>query len=74
MCVATNQAVYMLQLKSCSIFASRQHKLIHHLKTTGRYHAFKEHLKKAVVNLVRQKFLNEASVEDPDQLQVWSVE
>ena len=60
--------VYLLHTHSFSTF--RQRKLIYHLNSTGRYHAFKEHLKKAVVNLVRQKFLSEASVKDQHQLQV----
>ena len=58
----------MVHVHSC-----RQDKLICHLKFTGRYYAFKKHLKTAVLNLIRQKFLSEASVQDPEQMEVWSV-
>ena len=54
------------------VHSCRQCKLISHLKSTGRYYAFKKHLKTAVLNLVRQKFLSEASIRDPGEMEVWS--
>ncbi len=48
----------------------RRKKLIYHLNKSGHYHAYKEHLKKSVLELVRQKFINEASTINEEELQV----
>lgn len=51
------------------ILLYRYRRLIYHLNSSGRYHVFKEHLKHAVIQLVRLKFLNEVSTKDPEKLQ-----
>ena len=48
----------------------RRKKLIYHLNQTGHYHAYKEHIKKSVLELVRQKFINEATTSNEEELQV----
>lgn len=49
----------------------RRSQLVYHLNKTGHYHAYKEHLKRSVISLVRQKFLNEASTTNQEELQAF---
>ncbi|XP_064394779.1 cilia- and flagella-associated protein 70-like isoform X2 [Halichondria panicea] len=47
----------------------RRKKLLFHLNSSGKYHAFKEQLKVSVVKLVREKYMAQAKTQDRDQLQ-----
>ncbi|XP_069761499.1 cilia- and flagella-associated protein 70 isoform X2 [Narcine bancroftii] len=49
----------------------RKHKLIFELNTSGKYFAFKEQLKHAVVKIVREKYLKTVAFEDREQLQTF---
>ncbi|XP_051877690.1 cilia- and flagella-associated protein 70 isoform X2 [Pristis pectinata] len=49
----------------------RKHKLIFELNTSGKYFAFKEQLKYAVVKIVREKYLQTVAFEDREQLQTF---
>jgi hypothetical protein len=49
---------------------ARRQKLIYELNQSGKYFAFKEQLKNAVVKIVREKYLRTTNFEDKDQLQV----
>ncbi|XP_078274401.1 cilia- and flagella-associated protein 70 isoform X2 [Rhinoraja longicauda] len=46
----------------------RKHKLIFELNTSGKYFAFKEQLKHAVVKIVREKYMQTMAFEDKEQL------
>ncbi|XP_020371487.2 cilia- and flagella-associated protein 70 [Rhincodon typus] len=49
----------------------RKHKLIFELNTSGKYFAFKEQLKHAVVKIVREKYLQTVAFENREQLQTF---
>uniref|UniRef100_UPI00398E9174 cilia- and flagella-associated protein 70 isoform X2 n=1 Tax=Pristiophorus japonicus TaxID=55135 RepID=UPI00398E9174 len=49
----------------------RKHKLIFELNTSGKYFAFKEQLKHAVVKIVREKYMQTVAFEDREQLQTF---
>ncbi|XP_043568013.1 cilia- and flagella-associated protein 70 isoform X1 [Chiloscyllium plagiosum] len=49
----------------------RKHKLIFELNTSGKYFAFKEQLKHAVVKIVREKYLRTVAFENREQLQTF---
>ncbi|XP_067859836.1 cilia- and flagella-associated protein 70 [Heptranchias perlo] len=49
----------------------RKHKLVFELNTSGKYFAFKEQLKHAVVKIVREKYLKTVAFEDREQLQTF---
>ena len=51
-------------------FEERKCQLLYSLNTSGHYHAYKEHMKRSVVQIVREKFLNEANTEDEAEMQV----
>ena len=51
------------------IFFRRQ-ELIYQLNTSGKYFAFKEQLKYAIVKIVREKYLKTTTFKDQDELQV----
>ena len=51
---------------------SRRQKLIYHLNASGKYFAFKEQLKHAVVKIVREKYLKTANFANKEELQVRS--
>ena len=44
--------------------AHRRKQLVYHLNTSGKYHLFKEQLKRVVVNVVREKFAHKKSFRD----------
>lgn len=48
----------------------RRQQLLYHLNTSGKYVAFKEQLKYAVVKIVREKYLKTTNFHDNDELQV----
>lgn len=48
----------------------RKRQLLYMLNTSGRYHAYKEHMKRSVISLVRERFLNEANTKDEAEMQV----
>ena len=48
----------------------RRQKLIYQLNSTGKYFAFKEQLKHAVVKIVREKYMKTTNFKDKDELQV----
>ncbi|XP_064621218.1 cilia- and flagella-associated protein 70-like isoform X2 [Lineus longissimus] len=50
---------------------ARRQKLIFELNQSGKYFAFKEQLKNAVVKIVREKYLKTTNFEDKDQLQAF---
>jgi tetratricopeptide (TPR) repeat protein len=52
-------------------FEDRKRQLLYSLNTSGRYHAYKEHMKKSVVSLVREKFLNEANTKSDEEKQAF---
>ena len=52
------------------MFSFRRQKLIYHLNSSGKYFAFKEQLKHAVVKIVREKYLRTTNFRDKDELQV----
>ena len=52
---------------------TRRQKLVYHLNTSGKYFAFKEQLKHAVVKIVREKYLKTTNIQDKDELQVSTV-
>ena len=54
-------------------FEERKRHLLYSLNTTGHYHAYKEHIKRSVVSIVREKFLNEANTTDEAEIQVCAV-
>ena len=54
-------------------FEERKRQLLYSLNTTGHYHAYKEHIKRSVVSIVREKFLNEANTTDEAEIQVCTV-
>ncbi|XP_067912400.1 cilia- and flagella-associated protein 70 isoform X2 [Heterodontus francisci] len=49
----------------------RKHKLIFELNASGKYFAFKEQLKHAVVKIVREKYLKTVAFENREQLQTF---
>ncbi|XP_072337875.1 cilia- and flagella-associated protein 70 isoform X2 [Scyliorhinus torazame] len=49
----------------------RKHKLIFELNTSGKYFAFKEQLKHAIVKIVREKYLQTVAFENKEQLQIF---
>ncbi|XP_072125634.1 cilia- and flagella-associated protein 70 isoform X1 [Mobula birostris] len=49
----------------------RKQKLMFELNTSGKYFAFKEQLKHAVVKIVREKYLRTVAFEDREQLQTF---
>ncbi|XP_041062560.1 cilia- and flagella-associated protein 70 isoform X2 [Carcharodon carcharias] len=49
----------------------RKHKLIFELNASGKYFAFKEQLKHAVVKIVREKYLQTVAFENREQLQTF---
>ena len=48
----------------------RRQQLVYQLNSSGKYFAFKEQLKHAVVKIVREKYLRTANFKDRDELQV----
>ncbi|XP_052097650.1 cilia- and flagella-associated protein 70-like isoform X3 [Mytilus californianus] len=50
---------------------SRRQKLIYELNSSGKYFAFKEQLKHAVVKIVREKYLRTSTFEDRQELQTF---
>ena len=48
----------------------RRQKLIYHLNSSGKYFAFKEQLKHAVVKIVREKYARTTNFDNKDELQV----
>ncbi|XP_056020646.1 cilia- and flagella-associated protein 70-like isoform X12 [Ostrea edulis] len=50
---------------------SRRQKLIYELNSSGKYFAFKEQLKYAVVKIVREKYLKTSAFEDRQELQTF---
>ena len=56
----------------CSLFRlSRRHQaLVYQLNSSGKYFAFKEQLKYAVVKIVREKYLKTVKFQDSDELKV----
>lgn len=50
--------------------SNRRQELIYHLNSSGKYLAFKEQLKHAVVKIVREKYLRTTNFSDPNELQV----
>ncbi|KAK3092740.1 hypothetical protein FSP39_006770 [Pinctada imbricata] len=50
---------------------TRRQKLIYELNSTGKYFAFKEQLKYAVVKIVREKYLKTSAFEDRQELQTF---
>ena len=48
----------------------RRQKLVYQLNSSGKYFAFKEQLKYAVVKIVREKYLKTTNFKDKDELQV----
>ncbi|CAM9689464.1 unnamed protein product [Lampetra fluviatilis] len=49
----------------------RKRRLLYELNSSGKYFAFKEQLKQAVVNIVREKYLKTTAFEDRDELQAF---
>jgi tetratricopeptide (TPR) repeat protein len=49
----------------------KRQKLVYHLNTSGKYVAFKEHLKYAVVKIVREKYLRTTNFTDNNELQAF---
>ncbi|KAL5008723.1 hypothetical protein ScPMuIL_014304 [Solemya velum] len=50
---------------------ARRQKLIYEMNSTGKYFAFKEQLKHAVVKIVREKYLKTSNFEDRQELQTF---
>ena len=48
----------------------RRQQLLYQLNTSGKYVAFKEQLKYAVVKIVREKYLKTTNFRENDKLQV----
>ena len=48
----------------------RRQQLLYQLNTSGKYVAFKEQLKYAVIKIVREKYLKTTNFHDTDELQV----
>lgn len=48
----------------------RKRQLLYSLNTTGHYHSYKEHMKRSVVSIVRERFLNEANTKNEAEMQV----
>ena len=57
-------------LRSKPVKTCRRQQLLYQLNTSGKYVAFKEQLKYAVVKIVREKYLKTTNFHDNDQLQV----
>jgi len=57
-------------LRSKPVKACRRQQLLYQLNTSGKYVAFKEQLKYAVVKIVREKYLKTTNFHDNDELQV----
>ena len=53
-----------------TIVSRRKQRLVYHLNSSGKYFAFKEQLKHAVVKIVREKYLRTTNFQDKDELQV----
>lgn len=53
-----------------TVLICRRQKLIYELNSSGKYFAFKEQLKHAVVKIVREKYLRTSTFEDRQELQV----
>ena len=51
-------------------YNERRRALVYALNSSGRYHAYKEHVKKAVISVVRQRFINEANTKSQAELEV----
>uniref|UniRef100_S4R6K0 Cilia and flagella associated protein 70 n=1 Tax=Petromyzon marinus TaxID=7757 RepID=S4R6K0_PETMA len=49
----------------------RKRRLLYELNSSGKYFAFKEQLKQAVVKIVREKYLKTTAFEDRDELQAF---
>ncbi|KAL8611122.1 hypothetical protein ACOMHN_064412 [Nucella lapillus] len=49
----------------------RRQKLMYHLNSSGKYFAFKEQLKHAVIKIVREKYLKTTNFDDRQQLQTF---
>ncbi|KAL8608639.1 hypothetical protein ACOMHN_002868 [Nucella lapillus] len=49
----------------------RRQKLMYHLNASGKYFAFKEQLKHAVIKIVREKYLKTTNFDDRQQLQTF---
>ncbi len=45
--------------------------MLYELNTSGKYYAFKEQLKRAIVKIVREKYLHTAPIADPVQRQAF---
>ena len=45
--------------------------VLYELNTSGKYYAFKEQLKRAIVKIVREKYLHTAPIADPVQRQAF---
>ncbi|XP_076464163.1 cilia- and flagella-associated protein 70-like isoform X2 [Babylonia areolata] len=50
---------------------NRRQKLMYHLNSSGKYFAFKEQLKHAVIKIVREKYLKTTNFDDRQQLQTF---
>ncbi len=65
-CIKTNHHAII----SGDNFTFRKQQLLYHLNSSGKYFAFKEQLKHAVVKIVREKYLKTTAFQDRDELQV----
>lgn len=52
----------------------RRQLLMYHLNSSGKYFAFKEQLKYAVVKIVREKYLKTVKFQDSDELKVNTIQ
>ena len=65
---------YRKQLSAAGEAASKadvRRRMLYDLNTTGKYFAFKEKLKRAIVKVTREKFLHTSSIVDPEQKQAF---
>ncbi|XP_048244462.1 cilia- and flagella-associated protein 70-like isoform X2 [Haliotis rufescens] len=59
------------QTQTNEAMEGRRQKLIYELNSSGKYFAFKEQLKHAVVKIVREKYLKTSNFEDRQELQTF---